>query len=133
VNHWATWCEGCVDELPLLVELHGQFGSRVDFLGLSWDGFQAGRSDAGLVQEVADFSRAMGLPWPSLVVTCAPETLFQALEMTVHTVPQIWLIDGSGAVVHRIETVLDAASTESLSTALQSLAEAPAHNERESR
>jgi thiol-disulfide isomerase/thioredoxin len=124
VNHWATWCEGCVEELPLLVKLHERFGMSVDFLGLSWDGFQGGRSGPALVAEVADFSRALGLPWRSMVVGVEPEALFTALKMEVHTVPQIWLIDEAGTVVHRVEAVLDEAGMDSLSAALIALSPA---------
>ena len=34
VNHWATWCEGCLEELPLLVELRAALDSEVTFLGI---------------------------------------------------------------------------------------------------
>lgn len=120
INHWATWCEGCVEELPLLVSLHQEYGDSVEFIGVSWDGFQGGGGTA-LVREVDQFSRAHGLPWESLVVDADPESLFESLEMVCHTVPQVWLVDSKGVVVHRVEEVLDEASVDSLKQAITSL------------
>jgi thiol-disulfide isomerase/thioredoxin len=120
INHWATWCEGCVEELPLLVSLHQEYGDSVEFIGVSWDGFQGGGGTA-LVREVDQFSRAHGLPWESLVVDADPESLFESLEMACHTVPQVWLVDAKGVVVHRVEEVLDDASVASLKQAIASL------------
>jgi thiol-disulfide isomerase/thioredoxin len=113
INHWATWCEGCVEELPLLVSLHQEYGDSVEFIGVSWDGFQGGGGTA-LVREVDQFSRVHGLPWESLVADADPESLFESLEMACHTVPQVWLVDSKGTVVHRVEEVLDAVGVEAL-------------------
>ena len=105
INHWASWCEGCVDELPQLSDLHAKYGSDVEFLGVSWESFQFERDD--VLSHVASFSRQHGANWPSVVVDDAPNRLFEALEMTVHTIPQIWVLNGSGDVVYRLEEVLD--------------------------
>jgi thiol-disulfide isomerase/thioredoxin len=109
VNHWATWCDGCVEELPLLVALHGRIGEQVEFIGVSWDGFQGGLDSVSLIAEVARFSQQQGLPWESLVVGLGPDALFDALEMRCHTVPQVWLIDAQGKIILRFEDVLTAA------------------------
>ena len=47
VNHWATWCDPCVEELPLLADLHARLGERAAFLGVSWDLFEGGRAAGG--------------------------------------------------------------------------------------
>ena len=105
VNHWATWCEGCVDELPLLAKLHREWAEKVDFLGVSWEGFQFERPD--VLHHVSIFSKEHGAFWPSWVVKDSPDQLFEALEMSTHTIPQIWVLSGQGDVIYRLEKVVD--------------------------
>jgi rhodanese-related sulfurtransferase len=121
VNHWATWCEGCIEELPLLVQLHQRFGDKIEFIGLSWDGFQGGLEGEALLAQVQAVSRSHGLEWGSLIASAEPEALFEALEMQVHTVPQIWLLDAEGRVVHRQVEVLQAEGLEALAERMESL------------
>ena len=121
VNHWATWCDGCVEELPMLIELHNKAADKVDFLGVSWDGFQSGGDPQQLCLWVEKFAARQALPWDSLLVDAAPQALFTALDMACHTVPQIWLINAEGTVVHRVEQVLDDQLLMELSAAIDSL------------
>ena len=117
VNHWATWCEGCVDELPLLAKLHQRWSEKVEFLGVSWENFQFERRD--VLQHVSSFSKEHGAFWPSWVVGDAPDKLFEALEMSTHTIPQIWVLNAEGEVVYRLEEVLDSAEIQRLEAALE--------------
>ena len=113
VNHWATWCEGCVEELPLLVELHKKWGDQVDFVGVSWEAFQGG-SGVSLLREVHGFSKALGLAWDSWVLSDSPDTFFETMSMTCQTIPQIWLVTTDGEVAARFEEVLDLDSQNAL-------------------
>jgi len=117
INHWATWCEGCVEELPLLVELHQRFGTAVTFVGISWETFQFERQDP--VAHVQAFAQEHGVVWDSLLVQDRPDRLFEALEMRCQTVPQIWVLGADGQVLYRCEQVLDAAECERLATVLK--------------
>ena len=121
VNHWATWCDGCIEELPLLVELHGRVASKVDFLGISWDGFQGSARGAELLRRVDSASRHHGLPWNSLVVDADPDELFDGLSMDCQTVPQLWVVDAEGSLVHRVLAVLDETGLAGLERALELL------------
>lgn len=113
VNHWATWCEGCVEELPLLVELHKKWGDQVDFVGVSWEAFQ-GDSGVSVLREVHRFSKALDLAWDSWVISETPESFFESMEMTCQTIPQIWLVTTDGTVAARFEEVLDSAGQDVL-------------------
>ena len=121
VNHWATWCEGCVEELPMLIALHSRIGDRVDFLGVSWDGFQGAGDAQQLCRWVESFALTQGLPWDSLLVDAEPSELFARLAMECRTVPQLWLIDSMGEVVHRVEQILDEELLAELHRAVESL------------
>ena len=121
VNHWASWCDGCVEELPLLVRLHKEWGETIDFVGISWEGFQGSQTGAPLVAKVERFSQEQGLSWRSLVVDVEPEVLFEGLNLTCQTIPQIWLVDAKGSVVHRIEVVLDEAGLTELTEQIAAL------------
>jgi len=124
VNHWATWCEGCLEELHLLVDLQAELGSDVEFVGISWEGFQGGMLGQDLIEEVRSYSRLNGLSWGSLLVEAPPPELFDRLNMDCDTVPQVWLIDASGAVVHRIERVLEPSDVQELQALAKELLDA---------
>ena len=124
VNHWATWCEGCLEELQLLVELRASLASEVEFLGISWEGFEGGMLGQDLIDEVRSHSRQHGLSWGSLLVEAPPPEFFDRLGMECETVPQVWLIDAAGTVVHRIERVLEPEDIQELHTLVEKLLEA---------
>jgi thiol-disulfide isomerase/thioredoxin len=117
INHWATWCEGCVEELPLLVELHKRFGTEVTFLGISWETFQFEREDT--VAHVQAFAQEQGVLWDSLIVQDRPDRLFETLEMRCQTVPQVWVLAADGQVLYRCEQVLDADECKRLADVLK--------------
>jgi peroxiredoxin len=37
LNFWTSWCPPCVEEMPYLVQLQKQMGSRITVLAVSWD------------------------------------------------------------------------------------------------
>ena len=121
VNHWATWCDGCLEELPLLVELRGALASEVEFLGISWDSFQGALVGQDLIEEVRSHSRRHGISWDSLLVKAPPPEFFEHLGMTCNTIPQVWLVDKEGSVVHRIEQVLEGEDVQRLETHIKQL------------
>ena len=120
VNHWATWCEGCVEELPALVELHRRFGDRVAFLGISWELFQGNDSPGEAVRTVAGAMREHGAGWPTLLFEGVPRELFLGLELADEVIPQTFVYDADGktlfhhvgpigsAEAHKIEESLKA-------------------------
>ncbi|MCK6506015.1 TlpA family protein disulfide reductase [Myxococcota bacterium] len=109
VNHWATWCVPCVDELPLLVDLARQLEGKADFLGVSWDLFDPRGDEDDIVEHVARFADGHGVPWGSLLVTAPPKDFFKKLALPSQKVPQTWVIGADGAVLARFDGALDAA------------------------
>ena len=113
VNHWATWCDPCIEELPLLIALHARLGEAVELVGVSWDLFEGGET-LPTAMKVAAFSEEHGLTWGSALVTTPPESFFAALDIDWKRIPQTWIIEPDGAIRRRIEGVLDAESVEAL-------------------
>jgi thiol-disulfide isomerase/thioredoxin len=57
LNFWATWCEPCQREIPLLQALHMEHGSDVQIVGVAVD-FQA---------DVLKYAQAHGVTYPLLM------------------------------------------------------------------
>jgi cytochrome c biogenesis protein CcmG/thiol:disulfide interchange protein DsbE len=97
VNHWATWCDGCLEEIPALVGLHRAWGDRVPFVGVGWELLSGGEVGPA-VDAVSAAHRDHGMPWRTLVYTGTAEDLFSGLELTSEQIPQTFVFDGEGAV-----------------------------------
>ncbi len=99
INHWATWCGGCVEELPDLVRLHHDFGDRVDFVSVAWEAFSVHDDVGQAVAAVEGTCRELGVAWPNVVFDGTPEELFSGLELPDDKIPQTAVLDPSGRVV----------------------------------
>jgi thiol-disulfide isomerase/thioredoxin len=96
VNHWATWCGGCVDELPDLLRAHREFGHRVDFVSIAWEAFSL-HEDVGAARAAIEGAcNEFGITWPNYVFDGTPEELFEGLELPDDKIPQTVVLDGDG-------------------------------------
>lgn len=98
LNLWASWCEPCRAEAPLLESLaqrYRQSGEGVVFLGLDTQ---------DLSGDARAFARRYGLTYPSLRDgTDRSERAFEATG-----VPETWIIDRQGRIAyHHIGAVTD--------------------------
>ena len=60
LNHWASWCPPCVEEIPLLIEFHNQYSdSGLQIVGIAHDTAEAAQV----------FGDQIGINYPSLVLT----------------------------------------------------------------
>ncbi|MGD8976944.1 MAG: TlpA disulfide reductase family protein [Gammaproteobacteria bacterium] len=46
LNFWATWCPPCRREIPLLIDLQAEYGSRLAVIGIAIDDMEAVREYA---------------------------------------------------------------------------------------
>jgi thiol-disulfide isomerase/thioredoxin len=99
VNHWATWCEGCVEELPALVALAARTRDRADFVGIGWELFSGWREPGPALAAVAEYAADEGLTWPTLVFDGEPEDLFAGLGLAVPHIPQTFLLAADGGTL----------------------------------
>lgn len=106
VNHWATWCDPCVDELPRLVRAAAGLGSQADMIGVSWDLFDHPGDARQVAARVADFAASSGVGFPSVLFTGEPAELFAACGLDVELVPQTLVLAPDGRVVWHKKGVL---------------------------
>ena len=123
VNHWATWCDGCVEEMPELARLKNVLGDCVEFFGISWDRFQPLDEMDATKSAIRHVMAQAGASWPTLVLddSVVPEELFERWKMEVHTIPQTWLVDAKGNIVERVEHVMTASMVDELATKIREL------------
>ncbi|MDO9378180.1 MAG: TlpA disulfide reductase family protein [Nocardioidaceae bacterium] len=86
VNLWASWCEPCRDELPVLARLHERAGDRLRVIGVD---YQDGDPAAAL-----ELAASAGVSYPS--VSDPDGTLRDALRVVA--LPQTVFVDADGTV-----------------------------------
>lgn len=99
LHHFATWCDPCEEEMPLVRQLEQQLPAKTLLLLLSWDRFDGQGDPAQTSAEVLRFVARFGLRAPAYVYTGTHELLVGALELGSSRIPQTQL-RGPEGVVH---------------------------------
>ncbi len=90
---WATWCQPCLQELPVYQALFQRYGGRLMVVGVSMDGPDS-------VSEAGSTSRRLGITFP--IVTDL-ETQVVSVYNTRRAAPfSVW-IDRTGTIVRERE------------------------------
>lgn len=101
VNHWATWCEPCVEELDILSSIQSHIGSE-KMLGINWDLFQGG-SFAEAKVDIVEQTDTHGLDYSQCVVSDEPDVFFQQFDLEQQIVPQTFVYSPMFEVLfHRV-------------------------------
>jgi thiol-disulfide isomerase/thioredoxin len=99
VNHWATWCDPCADELPRLVRAAAGVADLGEFVGVSWDLFDHPGRPSAIARKVAQIADGAGVGYGNVLFTGKPAELFEICGLDVELVPQTLVIATDGRVV----------------------------------
>ena len=86
LNNWASWCEPCRAEAPVLINAQKQLGSRGTVLGASYKDF---------ADESRDFERRYRINYP----TVRDDELKLAPLFGTTKLPETFVIDAKGRIV----------------------------------
>ena len=101
VNHWATWCAPCVEELEILREIQDRVGAE-KMMGVSWELFQ-GEPVTTAIAEVLNTANSLGLHYTHHVVANDPESFFEYFDLQDQVVPQTFVFsDTFELLFHRV-------------------------------
>ncbi len=101
INFWATWCQPCIVEHPVLLASARRYADRAVFLGVVY------QDDPGAIR---DFIAARGAWGPALV---DPESRV-AIAYGVYGAPETFFIDAEGTVREKVTGALDPATIDRL-------------------
>lgn len=92
VNFWATWCEPCREEIPLLISVSDKFAaSGVKVVGIAID----------TVAKIGEFVTKFGITYQTLVGDARALDLLRQLGNQAGALPYSVVLDRSGAVASR--------------------------------
>ena len=86
INFWATWCESCPREHPLLVDLAARYSGRANFVGIAYND----KSEAIL----SWLQRHGGATYPTLIDINGKA----AIAYGVYGVPETYVLDAQGMI-----------------------------------
>ena len=91
-NFWATWCEPCREEVPLLIAINGKFASAGGIvLGIGIDDRE----------KLARFAGNYGINYPVLVAGADAMDLMHRLGNRARALPFTVVLDRNGSIAHR--------------------------------
>ena len=89
VNVWGTWCVGCRQEHPVLVEIARQKLPQVAFVGLDWKDNDA---------QALGWLSELGNPYDSIGADREGRV---AIDWGVYGAPETFLVNPQGIIVHK--------------------------------
>ena len=88
VHHWATWCDGCMEEIDDIQRFTSNLSLMgVSTVGISWELFN-GTPPQHALPVIQHVHLAHSLDFESKVVKGNPEDLFDKLGLSEHQIPQ---------------------------------------------
>ncbi len=90
INFWATWCEPCREEIPLLIKTQSAYQTQnLQIVGISID----------TADKVTEFSQNFGINYPLVIAGFEVVELMRNLGNTAGSLPYTVIIDASGRIV----------------------------------
>jgi thiol-disulfide isomerase/thioredoxin len=91
-NFWATWCEPCREEIPMLVRMREKYvANGVEFVGISID----------QVAKVRHFAISYKVSYPLLIADASALDLMRHLGNQAGALPFTVVLNRQGAVAYR--------------------------------
>jgi len=91
-NFWATWCEPCREEIPLLITLYDKYRDQgVNVVGIGVD----------KLQNIVEFAAKLKITYPLLVGDMRALDLMRSLGNAAGALPFTAILDRQGAVTYR--------------------------------
>ena len=95
INFWASWCKPCLSEHPYLLEIAAEYKSKgIVFLGILY-------GDTQSKGEI--FLKKHGSAYPTLL----DPTQRTSIDYGVAGVPETYVIDGAGNIIHKFTGPID--------------------------
>jgi FKBP-type peptidyl-prolyl cis-trans isomerase 2 len=102
VDFWATWCGPCVQEIPNVVAVYGQYHPQgFEVVGISFDQAPDAAKPAKrqkTAEQVLAFTREKGMPWPQYYDGTYWQNPF-GKKYGIRGIPAMFLLDKNGIVV----------------------------------
>jgi thiol-disulfide isomerase/thioredoxin len=104
-NFWATWCEPCKEEMPLLARIHREYAPKsCEVVGIGID-----RPD-----NIAKFATKYNIDYPLLVADTSALDIMRVLGNRAGALPYTVVLDRQGAIHSRKLGLLRAAELETV-------------------
>lgn len=91
VDFWATWCGDCRRELPTVKELYAQYGTKVKFIGVSFDTDKA---------KLDTFTQANDVTWTQYSEFKKWKETTISKQYNISWLPTMYLINPEGKVAY---------------------------------
>ncbi len=99
INFWATWCPPCRRELPDIVELQKEYGTKVVFIGVAFENESKASKAAPLV---SSFAQKNNLGYVNIVGDEELVGKISAAYGNVEALPTTFVIDKNGVVLEKL-------------------------------
>ena len=97
INFWATWCEPCKDEFPIINKLYADYKDKVAFIALSKD------NKKDTLEKIEAFRKEKGLDFP--MGRDEDQKLLKYVDSSSESIPKTVIVDRFGnAVFYHRET-----------------------------
>ncbi len=94
LDFWATWCGGCLADMPRLKGLYAKFHDQgVEFLGISLDD----PKEEGGLDRLKEFVAKDNIPWPQFYQGNGSESEFSS-RLGVSGIPRLFVVDAEGKI-----------------------------------
>lgn len=103
VNFWATWCPPCRAEIPEMIELQNEYGSRFTFVGVAINDQE---------EKVNAFVSQKGINYPVSMDNGLSSLYGKLIQGGLESIPTSFVIDKHGKILDIIVGMADKAQFE---------------------